>query len=92
MTLSVQAVAEELQISPSELIQRSLASFVEREIRAVQMDIADFQDRYCVRTVAELQTLIERGEIYSHPAWEDAIEWEHLEIHLARLHSLLDTL
>ncbi len=91
MTLSVQDVAQELQIPPAELIERSLRSFLEREIRAVQRDIDDLRDRYGVRTVDELRAQVERGDIYSHPAWEDAIEWEQLEAHRVRLQSLLDT-
>lgn len=90
MTLSVQIIAQALQLPPTELVQRSLISFLEREIRAAQMDVADFQDRYGVRTVDELHVQIERGDVYSHPAWEDAIEWENLEAHLARLQSLLE--
>ncbi len=38
MSLLTKTIARELQISPEELIQRSLKSFLEREIRAVQMD------------------------------------------------------
>jgi len=84
-----QTIAQALQIPPDELIRRSLKSFLEREIRAVQMDIADFQDRYGVPNSAELRFRIEQGEIYSHPAWEEAIEWERLEDHLSRLQRLL---
>lgn len=89
MSLLTKTIARELQISPEELIQRSLKSFLEREIRAVQMDIGDFQDRYNVQTSGELRTRIEQGEIYSHPAWEEAIEWERLEDYLSRLQRLL---
>ena len=90
MTISVQMIAQQLQLSPEDLIQRSLASFLEREARAVQMDMADLQDRYNARSAANLRAKIENGNVYSHPAWEHAIEWEQLETYLQRVQKLLD--
>jgi hypothetical protein len=59
--------------------------FPERELRLVEMDIADLQDRYSVTTTTELAVRIEDGEIHSHPAWEDLIEWQNLDAYKARL-------
>ncbi len=88
MTVAVEQVAQILDLSPDELYRRSLAAFLEREMRLVQLDIADLQDRYGVSTRSELVAKIERGEIYSHPAWEDSIEWENLEAYARRLAQL----
>ena len=85
MTLAVDQLAHDLNLSPSDLIRRSVAAFLERERRATQMDVADLQDRYGARTSAELAAKIERGEVYSHPAWEELIEWQNLEAYLERL-------
>jgi hypothetical protein len=92
MTILVDTIAQQLRLSPEDLIQRSLASFLDREKRTVQMDIADLQDRYGTRSSVDLRTRIERGEIYSHPAWEEAIEWEQLETYLDHLQTLLAAL
>jgi len=75
---------------PDGLMQRSLQAFLRQEVRAVQMDISDLQDRYGVSAAGELRAQIEQGKIHSHPAWEDAIEWEKLEGHLKRLESMLN--
>ena len=83
--MAVDQLAHELNLSPSDLIRRSVAAFLERERRATQMDVADLQDRYGARTSAELAAKIERGEVYSHPAWEELIEWQNLEAYLDRL-------
>jgi len=85
-----EVIAKELSLSVEEVMRLSLKAFFEREIRAAQMDIADLQDRYGVRDSAELRARIERGEIYSHPAWEESIEWERLENYIARLRRLAD--
>lgn len=84
MTISLEQMAAELTVSPAELQQRSLRAFADLELRLVNLDIADLQDRYGVRTAAELQMRIQQGHIYAHPAWEESIEWEQLEAYRAR--------
>jgi hypothetical protein len=86
---TVTHVAQELQLPVEGLMERSVRAFLLQEMRAAQLDIGDFQDRYGVKSTAELRARIERGKIYSHPAWEDAIEWEQLEAHLTNLERLL---
>jgi len=87
--MEVERAAKELNMPLDGLMHRSLQAFLRQEIRAVQMDVADFQDRYGISTARELRSQIEQGKVYSHPAWEDAIEWEKLEGHLNRLESML---
>jgi hypothetical protein len=88
MVIAIEQVAETLQVSPEELWRQSLDAYVMREKRLAQLDIADFQDRYGVTSSAELRQKIENGAIYSHPAWEDLIEWENLSSHIQRLDDL----
>lgn len=90
MTISVQTIAQALQLKPEDLIQRSLLTFLETERRATHLDMADLQDRYGVRSSAELRAKIASGQVYSHPAWEDAIEWETLEAYLRRISDWMD--
>lgn len=85
MSIVLERLADELTISPDELERRSLLAFVDREQRLAKMDIADFEDRYGVHTSGELVVRIEQGSLYSHPAWEDSIEWAQLEAYLERL-------
>jgi hypothetical protein len=88
MTDAVEHIAKELTISRRELERRSLDAFIERERRLANLDIADLQDRYGVRTARELANRIEIKAVYSHPAWEEMIEWERLEVYLQRLNEL----
>ena len=85
MTVAIAQIARELTMTPSELERRSLEAFIERERRLVNLDIADLQDRYRVRTARDLANHIETKAVYSHPAWEEMIEWERLEAYLQRL-------
>ena len=86
--IGLEQVAETLHVTAEDLWRRSLQAYILREKRSVQLDIADIQDRYGVSTVNELARRIEVGAIYSHPAWEDLIEWENLLAHLQRLEEL----
>ena len=86
----VEQVANALRLPVEGLVQRSMRAFLLQERRAVQMDIADFRDRYNVTDVTELRRQIEAGIVYSHPAWENSIEWEQLEIYQNQLRRLLD--
>ncbi|HSN75341.1 MAG TPA: hypothetical protein VL334_09700 [Anaerolineae bacterium] len=85
MTDATEHIAKELTISRRELERRSLDAFIERELRLADLDIADLQDRYGVRTALDLANRIEIKAVYSHPAWEEMIEWERLEAYLQRL-------
>ena len=85
MTVAIAQIARELTMTPSELERRSLEAFIERERRLVNLDIADLQDRYRVLTARDLTNHIETKAVYSHPAWEEMIEWERLEAYLQRL-------
>lgn len=85
MTPVLEMMADELVISAQELERRSLLAFIERERRLTQMDVADLQDRYSVQQASELARKIESRQVYSHPAWEELIEWEQLEVYGIRL-------
>lgn len=84
----LETVAQELNIAPDALWQESLSAYISRELRLTEMDIADLQDRYGVASPEELKAKIESGEIYSHPAWEEMIEWENLVAYQERLNHL----
>jgi hypothetical protein len=85
MTVAMEMIAQGLHLSPAELMRRGLQAYLEREMRAVQLDIDDLRDRYRVGTASELRAQIETGAVYSHPAWEECIEWQTPEAQLARL-------
>ncbi len=78
-------VAQELNIAPDSLWRESLGAYIARELRLTDLDIADLQDRYGVFSPEELKAKIDSGDIYSHPAWEEMIEWENLAAYRARL-------
>lgn len=93
MLPALEEVAQELDKEPETLWRESLRAYISRELRLIHMDIIDLQDRYDVAEPDQLQARIESGEVYSHPAWEELIEWENLvryQERLTRLQRSLD--
>lgn len=66
-------------VPEEEVLSKSLISFLEREIRLAEADIADIRERYNVLSKEELHDAIKSLKIASHPAWEDYIVWKNKE-------------
>lgn len=92
MSSTIAQISKELNISPDELTQRSLLTYLEHELRLAEEDIADIRDKYLVATKAELEKNIKSRKIYSHPAWEYLIAWENTEEHIAKLKRTIQTI
>jgi len=86
---SVSEITAELSnvigLPETELIHRGLISFIEKEIRLAEEDIADLVDRYNVASKEGLYEAIESKKIPSHPAWEDYIVWKNKEKYIKDL-------
>lgn len=72
------------------LIHKGLISFIEKEIRLAEADIADLRDRYNVASKEDLYEAIKSKKIPSHPAWEDYIVWKNKENYIADLKARLN--
>ena len=72
-------------VSEEEVRTKSLLSFIEREIRLAEADIADLRERYSVLSKEELYEAIKSAKIASHPVWEDYIVWKNEERYIADL-------
>ncbi|KCZ72945.1 hypothetical protein ANME2D_00003 [Candidatus Methanoperedens nitroreducens] len=74
-----------LGLPADEIIHIGLISFIEKEIRLAETDIADIRDRYNVASKEELYEAIKSKKIPGHPAWEDYIVWKNKEKYIAYL-------
>ena len=91
---SVSEITAELSsvigLPETELIHRGLISFIEKEIRLAEEDIADLMDRYNVASKEDLYEAIRSKKIPSHPAWEDYIIWKNKEKYIKDLKARLE--
>lgn len=67
------------------VIHLGLISFMEKEIRLAEDDIADLLERYNVPSKESLYEMIKSRKIPSHPAWEDYITWKNKEKYIRDL-------
>ncbi|HID51526.1 MAG TPA: hypothetical protein EYP41_05760 [Anaerolineae bacterium] len=61
-------VAQKLDIAPDALWQESLNAYIARELRLIDLDVADLRDLYGVASPEESRERIDSGNVYSHPA------------------------
>ncbi|MFQ5456404.1 MAG: hypothetical protein ACE5EA_09430 [Nitrospirota bacterium] len=86
----ISQISKKLNISSEELINRGLLAYLEREIRLAEEDIADIRDKYSVAARPQFERKIKNKETYSHPAWEDLITWENLEVYIKKLKKTIE--
>ncbi len=83
--VSATRISKIVGVSEEEIINKSLISFIEREIRLAEADIADIRESYNVMSKEELYEAIKSKKIPSHPAWEDYIVWKNKERYMRDL-------
>lgn len=74
-----ESIALKLQLPPQELERESLRLFLSHRLRLVESQLLSLAHRYGVQTVAELDELVQRGQIHEAEAFEDYFEFDHLE-------------
>jgi hypothetical protein len=74
-----ESIALKLQLSPQELERESLRLFLSNRLRLVESQLLGLTHKYGVRTVTELDELVQSGQIHEAEAFEDYFEFDHLE-------------
>ena len=82
-------IALRLQLSPQELERESLRVFLNHRLRLVESQLLNLAQKYGVRTITDLDKLVQGGQIHEAEAFEDYFEFDHLE---AERDALLDSL
>jgi len=82
-------IALRLRLSPQELERESLRLFLRHQLRLIESQLLGLARKYGVHTVAELDELVQGGQVHEAAAFEDYFEFDHLE---AERDALLDSL
>ncbi len=82
-------IALKLRLSPRELERQSLRLFLRHRLRQIESQLLSLAHRYGVRTVTELDNLVQNGQVHEAEAFEDYFEFDHLEV---ERDALLDSL
>jgi hypothetical protein len=73
-------IAESLGLSEGELLRQALESLLRWGKREVMQQRLDILARHSVETVEDLKFKITQGVVAEHPAWEDLITVENLDM------------
>jgi hypothetical protein len=84
-----ESIALRLQLSPPELERASLRLFLDHRLRLVESQRLSLARKYGVRTITELDHLVQSGSIHETEAFEEYFELDHLE---AERDALLESL
>ena len=82
-------IALKLQLPPEELERESLRLFLNHRFRLVESQLLGLAHRYGVRTVTELDALVQEGQVHKADAFEEFFEFDRLE---AERDALLESL
>ena len=92
--MSVQAnplfrrVADELQLSESELLNQSVRLFLQYRLRQVKAESFEVYSRYGVSSVEEMEARYEDGTLEEAGSWQDLQRLDHLEYEQDRFQQL----
>lgn len=82
-------IALRLQLSPEELERESLRLFLNHQLPLIESQPLSLAEKHGVRTVTELDELVQSGQLHKAEAFEDYFQFDHLE---AERDVLLDSL
>jgi hypothetical protein len=85
-------IALKLRLSPRELERQSLRLFLRHRLRRIESQLLSLAHGYGVRTVTELDDLVQSGQVHEAEAFEDYFEFDHLEVERDALLDLLKDL
>jgi len=77
--MTYESVAIKLQLTPEELERKSLRLFLIHRLRSLETQMLEFSRKYGVKTVVELDELVQSGKLHESETYEDYFEMDHLE-------------
>jgi hypothetical protein len=75
----IEQIAAKLQTTPQALERDSLRAYLEKRLRTVESELLRLGHQYGVKTVTELDTLIQQGRYHEDEAFEDYFTFDNLE-------------
>lgn len=84
--------AEELLMPEDALIRKSLHSYLERQLRLIQVEIFEITSRYQIERVEDIEERYHAGTLDEAGSWRDYQRLDHLEYKRTQLQNLLDAL
>lgn len=81
----IETIAKELQVPKAQILEQSLKSFLERQLRQLEAEIFHISGKYGVSSVEEMEARYREGTLEEADSWEDFQRLDHLEYQRDRL-------
>lgn len=88
----LKTMSDELQLSQAELVQQSVFSYLEGQLRQIKAEIFQITGQYQVANVQEMEARYEAGTLAEAETWRDLQRLDHLEYKRDHLLKLLESI
>ena len=88
--LSIQRIADELNVSEADLIQKSVKSYLKQQLIKVEAELFQYCKKYGVKTVFEMDEKLKDGSLKENDIIDDFFAFDHLEHEREHLMNLLE--
>jgi hypothetical protein len=88
----LEQVAQHFAMTPLQVQQESLRLYLERKLRLVESELFTLAQRYGVKSIAEMDAVIQAGQFHEAETFEDYFRLDYLESERDTLHTLLEQL
>ncbi len=89
---AVEMIAKKYSMSTDEFISLGSKLALKEKKKNFQIEKIEILARYGAETVNELQQKIKEGTVPEHPAWEDLIEIQNIEVEIKEIEGDIKTL
>jgi len=89
MSVAPAELAHALGVGEGELLKEAMRSLLFEKKREVLQTKIEILARYGAKSLNDLEAKIAEGEVSEHPAWEDLIVAENLDVRLGELDDYL---
>ncbi len=89
---TVETIANKYPMSTDEFISLGSKLALKEKKKNFQIEKIEILARYSTETVNELQQKIKEGTVPEHPAWEDLIEIQNIEVEIKEIEGDIKTL
>ena len=90
MSLDISTVAREFSLSEEDLAREGIRAFLVERLRLLDADLRARCARYGVKSLEEMDGLIQRGEVEEDVILEDFQEVDYLCDRISRVRSMLE--
>ena len=86
----IDGIAKELDMKPSELIKKSIRTYLEKRLSKIETEIFVLAKKYGVKDVFELDSRVKEGLISEKDAYDDYFAFDNFEADREKIKKLLE--